>query len=236
MVEVHLLYERGPGSRTCQDRRLQSGKNGGGWGSREARWIDVHSVSGDSGSTQAQLHRPPEDALELAKILRALAAQGAGRRRGGRIFNAGRLSARLSAKHAAEEPAIRGGPRLLGHPRRYSELAGGRRRSQGTRPPDPGHGRANLMGNLMTSGTVKEDIAKHTAGSPRKADRGCHRRPEHAHGLTGPGKVPRGALEVPRASKNELSPFSTDESLPILPVEARRPTAYVSALLPRRHS
>ena len=82
-------------------------------------------------------------------------------------------------------------------------------------------GRANLMGNLMTSGTLKEDIAKR-AGVPAGKLIVVPPADPSTPWLTPVPVKPRGALEVPPSEQTVLT-LSTDESLPILHVEAQAP-------------
>jgi hypothetical protein len=82
-------------------------------------------------------------------------------------------------------------------------------------------GRANLMGNLMTSGQLKEDIARSAGVSAEKLIVVPPADPSTPELAPVPVK-PKGSLGVP-AQEETILTLTTDEALPILHVEAQAP-------------
>ena len=82
-------------------------------------------------------------------------------------------------------------------------------------------GRANLMGNLMTSGELKEEIAKRAGVSAEKLIVVPPADPSTPW-LTPVPVKPRGAAATPPEEQLVLT-LSTDETLPILHVESQAP-------------
>lgn len=83
-------------------------------------------------------------------------------------------------------------------------------------------GRANLLGNLMTSGPVKEGIAKRAGVSAEELVVVPPADPSTPGVAPVPVK-PRGAVGVPEADLATLT-LSTDDTLPILHVDAQAPS------------
>lgn len=87
-------------------------------------------------------------------------------------------------------------------------------------------GRANLMGNLMTSGKLKEDIAKRAGVSAEELIVVPPADPSTPELPPVPVK-PRGSIAIP-AEEATILTLSTDEALPILHVEAQAPSLGVA--------
>lgn len=90
-------------------------------------------------------------------------------------------------------------------------------------------GRANLMGNLMTSGAIKEGIAKRAGVSSEELVVVPPADPSTPGVAPVPVK-PRGAIGVPEAELATLT-LSTDDTLPILHVDAQAPSVAIARRL-----
>jgi hypothetical protein len=158
--------------------------------------------------------------LELVKILRELARRKA-------LVAAVLAVALLAGFLLAFEPGLPPQSRQYEVAIASSDILVDTRTSQvvavGRRGPDLPTlaGRANLMGNLLTSGTLKEGIAKRAGVSAERLVVVPPADPSTPELPPVPVK-PRGSLGIPPAEATILT-LSTDEALPILHVEAQAP-------------